>query len=386
VVAGVGAAVGGVLAVTRADGAPVEWQLRPDGLELTTARSGPASLATVYRVDIEARDPARAVVTSPTDTRVVTLNGDSAASLHDALAAAQPGAVVTLGAGRYDNAPFPLRVPAGVTLRADPHAAPRGVVIDGGGAHVVALGAGSVLEGLTVVGGAPGYMFVPPTCVTARNADAVVVRHCVVDAISIAGGSGHRIEGNVVAGGNIVLDGTSGATVTGNFQHGLRWGVGIEVVGGTDATVEQNECHDDLCAIRVAGSAGGRVEHNRIETRWFAVHVRDATGVTVRRNRIARTMRAVSIEGGRDHLVELNTVERCDTGVLLERGATATRVSENWLHGCRVGILAWDDQGSILTGNAISEPREHAVVANTALATTGNDLGGGSIWLAPPQG
>jgi nitrous oxidase accessory protein NosD len=228
-------------------------------------------------------------------------------------------------------------------------------------------------------------MFIPPTCLTARNADSVTIRECHVEAIVISGGAGHRVEANVVSGGNIALDGVTDAVVSGNYQHGLRWGVGIEVTGGRDVIVEQNECHDDLCAIRVTGSAGGIVERNRIVTRWFGVHVRDATGVTVRRNQIARTMRAVSVEGGRDHLVESNLAERCDTGVLLERDATGTRMLENWLHGCRVGILAWDDVGSILTGNAISEPREHAVVANTALDLAGNDLGGGSTWMAPPQ-
>jgi hypothetical protein len=60
-------------------------------------------------------------------------------------------------------------------------------------------------------------------------------------------------------------------------------------------------------------------------------------------------------------------------------------VHENWLHGCRVGILGWDDDGSILTGNAISAPREHAVVSNTELETAGNDLGGGSTWRAPER-
>jgi hypothetical protein len=69
---------------------------------------------------------------------------------------------------------------------------------------------------------------------------------------------------------------------------------------------------------------------------------------------------------------------------LLEGGSTATEVSENWLHRCRVGILAWDDGGSRLTGNAVSESREHAVVANAPLETAGNDLGAGSVWLAPP--
>ena len=78
-----------------------------------------------------------------------------------------------------------------------------------------------------------------------------------------------------------------------------------------------------------------------------------------------RTMRAVSIEGGRDQLVERNLAERCDTGVLLERDATATRVVENWLHDCRVGVLTWGDAASEISHNAISEPRDHAVVADS---------------------
>ena len=134
------------------------------------------------------------------------------------------------------------------------------------------------------------------------------------------------------------------------------------------------------CARSGSRARPARVEGNRIGTRWFAIHVRDSTDAIVRRNRIARTMRGVSVEGGRGHLVERNLVERCDTGVLLERGAAGTRVEENWLHGCRVGILAWDDDASILTGNAISQARDHAVVANTRLETAGNDLGGGSTW------
>jgi nitrous oxidase accessory protein NosD len=247
---------------------------------------------------------------------------------------------------------------------------------------VVELATGATLEGVTVTGGAPGYMFIPPTCVTARTADRLTIRACVVEAIAISGGAGHHIDANVVAGGNIALDGASDSVVSANYQHGLRWGVGIEVTGGERVTVEHNECHDDLCAIRIANASGARVERNRIRTRWFAVHVRDSVGAIVRRNQIARTMRAVSIEGGSDHLVEHNLAERCDTGVLLERGAMATHVSENWLHGCRVGILAWEAVGSHLTGNAISEPRHHAIVADTTLETGGNDLGGGSVWFA----
>ena len=385
VVPGLGADAGRVLSVARADVDGLGWGGLADGLEIVIPRPGAATFAAVYQVEIELHDRESITVRSAPDSGQVRRNGESSASLHEALAGAAPGEIVTLGAGRYSDGPFPLKVPPGVTVRAEEGLASRAVVIDGGGNHVLDLAAGAALEDLMVTGSASGYMFVPPTCITARNADSVAVRRCVVDAISISGGTGHHIEANIVAGGNVALDGVSSTLVAANFQHGLRWGVGIEVVGGNDVTVEQNECHDDLCAIRVAGSVGARVERNRIETRWFGVHLRDATVATVRRNRIARTMRAVSVEGGRDNVVEYNLVERCDTGVLLEGGAAATDVRENWLHGCRVGILAWDDGGARLSGNAVSESREHAVVANAPLETDGNDLGGGSVWIAPPR-
>jgi nitrous oxidase accessory protein NosD len=112
------------------------------------------------------------------------------------------------------------------------------------------------------------------------------------------------------------------------------------------------------------------------------VHVRDSVGVLVRKNRVKRTMRAFSIEGGRSNRVEWNVVEHCDTGVLLERDATASVVASNWLHDCRVGVLAWGDRESELTENGITEPRGHAVVADSDLSVAGNNLGDGTVWRA----
>ncbi len=387
-VAGLGPAAGTVRAVHRTDGVPVLWHERADALELLTpaadATRAPA-LATVYRVELEPHADGPVRVQTAAGPGQVRRNGVVVTSIAEALAGATAHDVVTLAAGRYADGPYPLAIPAGVTLRADPDHPARAVVLDAGGRAVATLGSGATLDGVTLTGSAPGYMFVPPTGVTARNADHLTVRHCVLDALAIAGGTHHRIEANVIAGGNIVLDGVTDTIVTGNFQHGIRWGAGIDVSRGARVTVEHNECHDDLCAIRLADTEDGRVEHNRIETRWFGIHVRDARGVVVRRNRIRRTMRAVSVEGGRDHVVERNLVERCDTGVLLERDATATLVTENWLHGCRIGILGWQDRDTVLWGNAISEARDHAVVGAGARALDENDLGGGSVWFAPPR-
>jgi alpha-L-fucosidase len=368
-----------IVAVARRDGRPVRWDARAGGVDITTPLV--PALATVYDVDVRLRDRSPIAVSTAGAAGAVTRNGEPERSLGTALARATAGDVVELGPGRYSHGPFPLTVPEGVTMRAASGATPAEVEIVGAGNAVVELASHARLAGVSVAGGAPGYMFLPPSCVvTVRRADSVEIRGCHVEAIAIGGGSRHRIERNVVSGGNITLDGASESSVFDNFQHGLRWGVGIEVSGGADVWVESNECHDDLCAIRFAGTRNGVVAKNRIETRWFGVHVRDSEGVLVRKNRVKRTMRAVSIEGGRANRIEWNVVEDCDTGVLLERGATATSVASNWLHDCRVGVLAWGDAETELTENGITEPRDHAVVADSDLTVAGNNLGGGTVW------
>jgi nitrous oxidase accessory protein NosD len=146
--------------------------------------------------------------------------------------------------------------------------------------------------------------------------------------------------------------------------------------------IESNECRDDLCAVRVADAADVRVNGNRYETRWFGIHVVGSKAVVIERNQAWRTMRAVNVEGGSATRVVQNLAEHCDTGVVVERDAVGTEVRENWLHDCRVGILCWDDGSSVVAGNAISEPRDHAIVHNRDLELQSNDLGGGDVWTS----
>src|SRR5204862_223211 len=107
--------------------------------------------------------------------------------------------------GRYTTAigeRFPLVIPAGVTVRAAARLGPRRIVIDAGGAMAVQLtGDDATLERVTVTGGAPGYMMIPPTCVAGSGGDRFVVRDCHVESIGLSGGTGHRVIANVIAGG-----------------------------------------------------------------------------------------------------------------------------------------------------------------------------------------
>jgi len=313
---------------------------------------------------------ARAIDRHPHGTRYcVTLQGDAqpirvssrpAGALGALLAGAQPGTVIDVPAGRYDDEVFPVVVPAGVTLRGEGSAR---VVIDAGGKPGVMLGGdGAALEGVTVTGSAPGYMMIPPTCVTGQGGDGLTVRDCHVESIMIVGGKDHVIAGNVIAGGKVWLIGASDCEVRANYQHGLRWGAGIEVQGGEGHVIAENECRDDLCAIKCAETVGARVERNRYETRWFGIHLVNAEDSSLYRNRAWRTMRAVTVEGGRGNRIEKQLAEHCDSGVVAEGGAAGTAIAESWLHDCRVGVFEWGGEVE-LENTAISEAREHEVVS-----------------------
>ena len=294
------------------------------------------------------------------------------------LTAAKPGDVVHVAAGRYAAEEFPVVVPAGVTLRGVGAAR---VTIDAGGRVAVVLGGeGATLEGVTVTGGAPGYMMIPPTCVTGQGADRLTVRDCHVESIGIAGGRGHVVTGNVVAGGKVWLMGATECEVRANYQHGLRWGAGIELRGGELHVVAENELRDDLCAIRLAGTTGARVERNRYETRWFGIHLVDAHDSLLYRNRAVRTMRAIGIEGGAGNRVEKQIAETCDSGAVVEGGARSTLLVDSWFHDCRVGVFLWGADATTLENVAVSDPREHAVVTDRPVELSGNDLGG-DVWV-----
>ncbi len=291
------------------------------------------------------------------------------------LADTQPGDVVELGPGRYADEHFPLTVPAGVTLRG---AGARATVIDAGGSTAIVLGAGARLELVTVTGGAPGYMMLPPTCVTGSG-DGITIAECLVQSILLSGGNDHLVTNNVIAGGKVWCMGTNRVTVRGNYQHGLRWGAGIECNGGAGHVIEHNECRDDLSAIRCTATEGVEITSNRYETRWFGIHLLDARNTRVSRNNAWHTMRAVDVEGGSGNHVEKQLAEHCDSGIVVEGGAAATVLADSWLHDCRLGLLVWGAGDCAVRGIAVSAPRDHAVVSDQRLELDANQLDG-DVW------
>ena len=146
------------------------------------------------------------------------------------------------------------------------------------------------------------------------------------------------------------------------------------IVGGAGHVVRDNECRDDLCAIRLAGTDGARVEHNRAETRWWGIHVldgarhrgpeqqgvaHDARGQRRRRERARQRDRAAARRALRHRRGRRAGRDR-------HRGSP-TRGSTTAGSGCSCGKPA----PSRSRDTAISAPRDHAVVSDRAARSRG---------------
>jgi alpha-L-fucosidase len=306
------------------DGA-LEWAERTDGLHVRAEPAPPGSLARVYGVR-----PRDGSVVAVLPTAPIVTEG----TIADAIANASAGEVVVVPAGNHVVAG--VRVPEGVTVRGEP-----GAAFDGGGRPVIELMAGSRLEGLTITGGAVGYMMIPATVITTTG-DGIEIRDCRLDSLQLGGGHGHVIENNEITGGNLWAFGCNEITIRGNRQHGLRWGVGLDVIGGEGHVIEDNDVSDDLCGIRLTGASAGRVSGNRLRTRWWGIHLRSCTDCVSRDNEVDRTMRAQCVEGGAQNTVAGNVARRCDSSVLVEQGARDTVLADNRAEDCRLDTLVWE--------------------------------------------
>ncbi len=219
----------------------LEWAEREDGLHVRAEPSAAGSLARVFRIRPHG-EAVGAILLGPPVTAGV--------QVAESIASAAAGDVVVVPAGIHEVAG--VRVPEGVTLSGEP-----GAVLDGAGRAVIELTRGTRLIGLTVTGGASGYMMIPPTCVT-TSGDDIEIRDCTLESLQLGGGHGHQIVGNEIEGGNLWAFGCTDITIRSNRQHGLRWGVGLDLIGGSGHVVEDNDVSDDLCGIRLTGASDSR--------------------------------------------------------------------------------------------------------------------------------
>jgi alpha-L-fucosidase len=252
----------------------------------------------------------------------------------------EPGAIVHLGDGWYRG---PVTVPAGVTVRG---LGPARTTIDGGGETAVRLGRGARLEHLSVRGG-PVRVAWFPTPTVALDGDLATVIGCHVDGHVVARASDVLVRATTAAG--VVVGGVDGpvdrVSVSRCHLVGMRWDVGVHLVGGAGHEIDSCEITGHLCAVRAQDTAGTVVRGNNLHARWWGVHLERTEDAHVHGNFVSRTMRGVDIDGGAHALVEGNAVCDGDSGCIVEWGASDCEVSGNRWERCRIGVLAWEVAG-----------------------------------------
>lgn len=338
------------------DGAEARQDRLGVTISCTTGPAPDASLAVVHRLTVRpvGSDPPPVLRNGPAARLGGALHGSIAA----ALAVAEPGDVVEVLDGRHHTEPFPLLVPAGVTLRGH-----RGAVLDADGATVEAIvrlvGDRAGVVGLTITGAsAPGFG-TPPAGVLARDVADVAVSDCrlVRTSVLVERASGGRIVDCELVGGGIVTIDCDATRISQNRQSGNRWGTGIEVRGGTGTVVDANRLRDDLTGIAVRGSDAVAITGNEVRTRWWGIHIDHAHRTTATGNEIDRTMRAVCLTAAVDTRIAGTRAQGCDSGVLVESGSTGTVLIDNTVADCRLDVLVHDSEQPAITAHKTLRPR-----------------------------
>jgi hypothetical protein len=222
-------------------------QIFPGQGVTSLAVTTPLEPGVTYTFAVRARDPHGALSpwSSPETFTVaaagtVTVNGTPAANLRSAVAGAQAGDVVVLGAGTYPLSET-LHVAGGVSVRG---AGAGRTTIDATGLAVgVSFGgtdpkSATVLDRATVTGAA--------TCVAVGSGATgvalthLVVRDCATAGITVAGGGGAAIANATVVGNGMGVDATGIATIKNSVVTGNEVGLDSEGTGDLGSS------YDDL--------------------------------------------------------------------------------------------------------------------------------------------
>jgi alpha-L-fucosidase len=278
----------------------------------------------VYRITLE---PVEAPIelfaptpTAPTDLAPI-------------LAQARPGQIVHLGDGHYTG---PANIPDRVTVRG---IGPGRTTIDGGIATAVELGQGSRLEHVSVTGGGDRLAWFPvPTVRLAGSLSTVL--GCEIRGHVVIAGDDVVVRATTASG--VVAHGAQRATLSRCDFRGMRWDVGIDLVGGDGHEIDSCDLQGHLCAIRVTDATGVVIRGNTMSGRWWAIRLVGSERAHVHGNTIHHSMRAIDLDGGSSTLIDGNAVFDGDSGCIVQNGASGMQVSGNHWERCRIGMLAWN--------------------------------------------
>jgi alpha-L-fucosidase len=246
------------------------------------------------------------------------------------------GDIVQLGDGTYTG---PVVVPEGVVLRG---LGGDRTIVDGGGSTAVTLGAGARLEHLTVRNGPLRIAWFPSATVELRGTASTVLG-CRVDGHVVVRANDAQVR--ATAAGGIVADGVQRLAISRCQFTGMRWDVGIHLIGGGGHRVSSCDLQDHLCAIRISEATDVEIRGNNLSARWWGVHLERTSGVHVHGNFVNHTMRGIDIDGGSQAMIDGNAVCDGDSGCIVEWGASDCEISGNRWERCRIGVLAWEATG-----------------------------------------
>jgi outer membrane protein assembly factor BamB len=199
----------------------------PSAGATSAAIAGPLSPGVTYTWAVRARDGhgAYSSWSAPETFTVepsgqVTVDGAAAANLRAAVAAAQPGSVIALGAGTFALAET-LHVGPGVTLAG---AGAGRTILDGSGLPVaVSFGAGGGSHGTGIdratITGADTCVSVDASA-TGISLTHLVVRGCTTAAISVAAGGGAAIVNATVVGNGTGVSAAGGSSIKNSIVTG----------------------------------------------------------------------------------------------------------------------------------------------------------------------
>ncbi len=323
-----------VAAVER-DGAPVGFRQHDEGLRVDggrsslerRARAGRVDDISVYRVDLAAVD-APIELFEPQPRQPI--------ELAPLLRAASPGDIVQLGDGTYVG---PVTVPAGVVVRGLGAAR---TTLDGGGATAVVLERNARLEHLRAGGGPTRLAWFPCPVVEVLGPYATVLG-CRVDGHVVVRADDVVIRATTASG--VVAEGAERLTLSRSDFSGMRWDIGVHLIGGSGHDVDSCEFRNHLGAIRATETTGTIVRGNNISARWWGIHLEQTEGAHVYGNFVDHTMRGIDIDGGTQAVIDGNAICDGDSGCIVEWGAADCQVSGNRWERCRIGILSWDVTG-----------------------------------------
>ncbi|MFT3691128.1 nitrous oxide reductase family maturation protein NosD [Paenirhodobacter sp.] len=282
-----------------------------------------------------------ALLACPASAEVWRPAGDAALSA--ALADAQAGDEIILGAGRWRGS-LTLAVP--LALKGEP-----GAVVDGGGAgHVIVVDApGASVTGLTVTGSGSDLDRMDAGIFLTKQA------------------TGARVEGNTLDGNlhGIRIQGAQNAqvlrnTITGRRGRQADLGNGVTVWNAPGATVEENDISWGRDGIFVTVSKRNLFRANRMRDTRFAIHYMNTSDSTLADNDARDNGMGYAIMFSDRLTITGNRSENDRDYGFLFNSANRSTITGNTVIGHPAPASRWRDTGqSREAGVPMAEAGEH---------------------------